>query len=286
MMIEKTVEDIRKFVRKARLAGKTIGLVPTMGALHEGHMSLIDAAVKVCDVVVVSIFVNPTQFGPNEDLSRYPRTPEKDIENCRKHGASAIFMPEVNEMYPAGGDLTQVSVKKLGDGLCGASRPGHFTGVCTVVSKLFNIVLPDKAFFGQKDYQQATIIRRMVADLNFPVEIIVCPIVREADGLAMSSRNVYLSPEHRRQALALSQSLKLAQEMIEKSHPSTADVIQAVRQHIGQAAPDGVIDYVQIVHPATLEPVKSTSVPVCIALAVKFGSTRLIDNIVVDSTRP
>ncbi|MFB3893645.1 MAG: pantoate--beta-alanine ligase [Phycisphaerae bacterium] len=327
----RTIRQVRSVTGAARKAGKTVGLVPTMGALHAGHASLIDAARKATGFVVVSIFVNPTQFGPNEDFSRYPRTPEKDLALCRKHGADAVFIPSVEEMYPAGagtrGPMTTVSIKELGDHLCGASRPGHFTGVCTVVSKLFNIVQPDRAFFGAKDYQQATIIRRMAADLDFPVEIVVCPTVREPDGLAMSSRNAYLSPEHRGQAPALHAALRLARDMIltpgqedwkkggreegrrggKRRGPASsflppslppvlpssvppgrvsgikaADVIAAISDHIRRHAPSGVIDYVEVVDARRLCPVENASRGVCIALAVKFGSTRLIDNIVVD----
>ncbi len=286
MEVIETIEEVRKAVRAARAAGKTVGFVPTMGALHAGHASLIDAARSACGFVVVSIFVNPTQFGPNEDFSRYPRTPEADQALCEAHGASAIFMPSAAEMYPAGAPLTEVHMNKLGDGLCGASRPGHFTGVCTVVAKLFNIVCPDKAFFGAKDFQQAAIIRRMAADLNFGLEVVVCPTVREADGLAMSSRNTYLSPEHRKQAVALSQALKAAKEMILAARPPASQVAAAVTGHIQRHAPDGVIDYVQVVEPRGLLAVEDTGGAVCIALAVKFGATRLIDNIVVDAATP
>ena len=175
MELAKTIQDVRRLVRHARMSGKSIGFVPTMGALHAGHFSLISAANDACDYVVVSIFVNPTQFGPNEDFKAYPRTLEQDLAGCAAHGAALVFAPEVEEMYPSGGGLTQVAVKNLPDTLCGRSRPGHFAGVCTVVAKLFNIVLPDKAFFGAKDFQQATIIRRMSADLDFPLEVVVCP---------------------------------------------------------------------------------------------------------------
>lgn len=282
MDVVKTIAEVRGQVAKAHKEGKVIGLVPTMGALHAGHASLIDAARGGCGFVVVSIFVNPMQFGPNEDLSRYPRTPQHDIDLCRSRGANVVFMPDAHEIYPAVGNLTQVSISRLGDRLCGASRPGHFTGVCTVVSKLFNIIQPDKAFFGAKDFQQAAVIRQMTADLNFPIEIVVCPIVRESDGLAMSSRNVYLSKEHRLQAVALSASLKMAAEMIRNSHPPSADVIEAIRRRIHSHAPDGTIDYVEVVDPFSLMPVEETNRCVCIALAVKFGSTRLIDNVVVE----
>jgi pantoate--beta-alanine ligase len=282
MEVVATIQDVRRLVSQARLAGGAIALVPTMGALHNGHASLIDAAGKDGSFVAVSIFINPTQFGPNEDLARYPRPIQQDIELCRRHGAGLVFMPAVEEMYPPGGNFTQVSINKLGDGLCGSSRPGHFTGVCTVVAKLMNIAQPDIAYFGAKDFQQAAIIRQMTADLNFPVKIVVCPTVREPDGLAMSSRNIYLSPDHRRQAIALSASLRLAGEMIRQSHPPATEIIQAIRRHIGQHAPDGVIDYVEVVDPLNLSVVSQTDRPVCIALAVKFGTTRLIDNVVVD----
>lgn len=316
MEVVHTIKDVRSRVAAARRVGKTLGLVPTMGALHEGHASLIDAARRDCSLVVVSVFVNPTQFGPNEDFSRYPRTLDADCALCEKHGASLVFAPAVEEMYPASNEgvlpadrgatnsaerqaappqqgvmradrmsapLTEVTVKGLGQYLCGASRPGHFTGVCAVVSKLFNIVQPDKAYFGAKDYQQATILRRMTRDLNFPVEIVVCPIVREADGLAMSSRNRYLSPEHRKQALALSGALQLARTMIEASQPPAGDVVRAMRAHIAAAAPDGVIDYIEVADPKRLCPVPKTRGKVLVALAVKIGATRLIDNMVVDS---
>jgi len=289
MNVAKTIEEIRRFVRRGRGAGKTIGLVPTMGALHEGHLSLIDAARKACDLAVVSIFVNPTQFGPAEDLSRYPRTPEADLALCRRRGVDAVFMPSVEEIYPrtdmaeAGQSLTEVSVSKLSQTLCGRSRPGHFTGVCTVVAKLFNIVQPDKAFFGAKDFQQAAIIRRLTADLNFPVEIVLCPTVREGDGLAMSSRNAHLTPSQRKGAPALYGALRLAEQMIRESRPPAEAVISAMRQYLATHAPEGIVDYIQIVDPDSLADVVSTISRVLVALAVKLGSTRLIDNMVVDA---
>jgi pantoate--beta-alanine ligase len=317
-------------VAEAQAAGKTICLVPTMGALHAGHASLIDAARKGVSCgpaalgwegkqqdttrngktqpgaavpqeatrklqdtaeggcatngfVVVSVFVNPTQFGPNEDLAKYPRTPEKDLELCRKHGADLVFMPSAEEMYGGGSPLTEITVKALSGQLCGRSRPVHFAGVCTVVAKLFNIVQPDRAFFGAKDFQQATIIRRMTADLNFPVEIVVCPTVREADGVAMSSRNAYLSDDHRRQAPALHQSLELGCDLILREHPPAGAVVAAMREHLARSAPDGVVDYLEIVDPQTLCGVEMTDNPVVIAMAVKLGATRLIDNIAVDA---
>lgn len=282
MEILNTIQQMREWVGRQKQAGRSVGLAPTMGALHEGHMSLIDAARAFCDAVVVSIFVNPIQFGPNEDLSKYPRTPQQDLDACKARSAAAVFMPTGDEMYPPDGRLTDVTVRRLGDTLCGANRPGHFTGVCTVVAKLFNIVQPDKAFFGAKDYQQATILRRMAADLDFPVEIVVCPIIREADGLAMSSRNVYLAPPQRRQATVLHKSLQLARQLITEKRPPASDVIAAMRQCIAAGAPGATVDYIHIVDPDDLTDVQTTDTPVCIALAVRIGTTRLIDNMVVD----
>lgn len=280
MIVVNTIVETRKVLAEARRAGKTIGLVPTMGALHAGHASLIDAAAKDCDVVVVSIFVNPTQFGPNEDYEKYPRAPKADAAMCKQHGAAMIFAPSPREMYgpEIRAGLTTVSVARLSETLCGRSRPGHFTGVCTVVAKLFNITQPDRAYFGAKDYQQVTILRRMTDDLNLPVEIVTCPIVREADGLAMSSRNVYLSAAERKQATALHAALQIARELVQKRHPPAKDVIQTIREKIIADAPLGEIDYVQLVDPDTLEDVTTTDRPVQAVLAVKFGGARLIDN--------
>ncbi|MDY6913965.1 MAG: pantoate--beta-alanine ligase [Planctomycetota bacterium] len=282
MKVVKTIEDARRAVREARAAGKRIGLVPTMGALHAGHLSLIDAAAADCDFVAVSIFVNPTQFGAGEDLAAYPRTPEADLAACRARGVELVFMPAAEAMYPDG-ELTTVSVRDLCRSLCGRSRPGHFDGVCTIVAKLFNIIQPQAAYFGAKDFQQAVVIRRMAADLNFPVEIVVCPTVREPDGLAMSSRNAYLSPAHRSQAVALYESLQLGAKMIRRSRPPAPQVVAAVREHIAAHAPDGEIDYIQIVDPETLKDVETPEGAALIALAVKFGDARLIDNMLVDA---
>jgi pantoate--beta-alanine ligase len=259
----------------------SVGFVPTMGGLHEGHLSLIDAAKAACDFVVVSIFVNPTQFAPGEDLDTYPRTPEADTDACKQRGVDLVFMPTVETMYP-GGAVATVSVGKLGEGLCGRTRPAHFAGVCTVVANLFNIVQPDKAFFGAKDFQQAVIVRRMASELNIPVEIVRCPIVREADGLAMSTRNAYLSADQREQAVALHGSLQLAQKLIRQSGPPAPDVAAEVREYLRQNAPDGEIDYVEIVEPQELTSVEIAAAPVLVAVAVKFGGTRLIDNVLVD----
>ena len=281
----KVVEDIdaaRRLVGRAKAAGKVVGFVPTLGGMHEGHFSLIRAANEACDFVVVSIFVNPTQFGPNEDLAGYPRTAEADLAACRKLAVDVVFMPSAETMYGSG-SLTEITVKQLGETLCGASRPWHFGGVCTVVAKLFNIVQPDKAFFGAKDFQQAAIIRRMARDLNFPIEIVVCPTVREPDGLATSTRNAYLTAEQRRQAAELYRSLRMAERMIARSRPPADEVLDAIRGHLSANAPDGLVDYVRIVDPATLRDVESTSGRVLVAAAVKLGRARLIDNIVVEA---
>ena len=281
MNVARTIPEIRRLVAEARLAGQSIGLVPTMGSLHEGHLSLIDAATAQCDVVVVSIFVNPLQFGPNEDLDGYPRTPEQDLAACKARGVAVVFMPAPEAMYD-GQCVTEIAVTALGRTMCGHGRPGHFEGVCTVVAKLFNIVGADRAYFGAKDYQQATILRRMVADLNVPLEMVVCPTVREPDGLAQSSRNAYLSPEQRRQAPALYESLQLAERIIRAEHPPAQEVIDATRWHLAHHAPAGVPEYINIVDPSELSDVENTDRPVVVALAVTFGRARLIDNILVD----
>ncbi len=284
MIVCKTIAEIRQAVATARKSGKTIGLVPTMGALHDGHLSLVRACRKQCGCVVVSIFVNPTQFGPNEDYARYPRREAADLAACKQAGVDAVFLPSVAEMYPDQ-PVTTVAVGRLGEVLCGRSRPGHFAGVATVVAKLFLIVAPDKACFGAKDFQQTVVVRRMLTDLNFPVDLVVCPTVREADGLAMSSRNSYLSAEQRRQAAALSQALALARDVILQKHPPAAEVLAAMREHLTRQAPDGQIDYAAIVDPAELTDAATTDRPVLVALAVKFGQTRLIDNILVPPER-
>jgi len=282
MKVCETIEGVRGGVAEARAAGRAVSLVPTMGGLHAGHMSLIDAAGADGGFVVVSIFVNPTQFGPSEDLAKYPRTPEADLAACESHGADLVFMPPARAMYGDGG-LTEVTVPALSATLCGRSRPGHFRGVCTVVAKLLNIVQPQRAYFGAKDYQQAVILGRMSADLNFPVEIKVCPTVREADGLAMSSRNAYLDADQRNQAVALIEALRLGAGLIRCSRPPAGEVIAAMRSHVALRAPDGEIEYVQVVDPQTLADVSSTSRPVVLALAVRIGRARLIDNMRVDA---
>ncbi len=271
-----TESELRAAVGEARRAGQRVGFVPTMGALHEGHASLIRTARRETDFVVVSIFVNPTQFGPNEDYQRYPRTPQADAEICQREGVDLLFAPTVEEMYPPG-FCTWVEVTGLQDVLCGRFRPGHFRGVATVVLKLFNLVQPDIAYFGQKDAQQARIIRQMVRDLNVPVEIRVCPIVREPDGLAMSSRNAYLSPEQRRQATVLYRALCAANELVKQGERDAGRVREHMLQVIA-TVPEAVLDYAEIVDPETLQPVQQIKATVLAALAVKIGPARLIDN--------
>ncbi len=279
-----TIAAVRERVAEARRAGRSIGLVPTMGALHEGHLSLVRAARARCDCVVVSIFVNPTQFVAGEDLAAYPRTLEADVAASGVAGADLVFAPPVEEIYQPDA-VTTVRVARLTEPLCGRHRPGHFDGVTTVVSKLFNIVQPDVAFFGQKDGQQAVIIRRMVSDLDIPVEIAVCPTIREPDGLAMSSRNTYLSTEQRTQAVSLYRSLQGARQAIADGQRDTAALTAQIRQTLNAAGPC-TIDYVEIVRPDSLEPVEIVTGPVMIAAAVRIGQARLIDNIVVDLGAP
>lgn len=270
---------MRSGSRMARLAGQRLGLVPTMGALHEGHLSLVRAACASSDVVAASIFVNPTQFGPNEDLAKYPRSFERDCEMLEREGVDFIFAPSVEEMYPAGA-VTWVTVDELSGKLDGHSRPGHFRGVATVVAKLFHVVEPDKAFFGQKDAAQVAIIRRMVRDLNLPVEIVVCPIVREPDGLAMSSRNAYLDPEQRRRALVLQRSLIRVQKMSEAGERDVARLIAAGRETFAQE--NSVrLDYLEILNPDTLDPVSDITQGALVAVAAYVGTTRLIDNVLL-----
>jgi pantoate--beta-alanine ligase len=271
--------EITALARQARQADKRIGFVPTMGALHAGHLSLVRAARSRCDIVVVSIFVNPTQFGPNEDFSKYPRTFEADCAQLEKEKADYIFCPSVEEMYPAGA-TTWVTVDGLSEKLDGRSRPGHFRGVSTVVSKLFNLVQPDMAFFGQKDAAQAAIIRKMVRDLNFDLEIVVCPTVREPDGLAMSSRNTYLDTQQRKSATVLYRALMRIQMMVDRGEASTQILIAAGKQVIAEE-PSVRLDYLEIVDPDTLDPVPEIGRSALIAVAAYLGSTRLIDNITV-----
>jgi len=274
---------MRAASRAARGAGRRLGFVPTMGALHEGHLSLVRAARGSCDVVAASIFVNPTQFGPTEDLAKYPRSFERDREMLEREGVKLLFAPSVEEMYPAGA-VTWVTVEELSNKLDGRSRPGHFRGVTTVVAKLFHVVEPDAAFFGQKDAAQVAIIRRMVRDLNLPVEIVVCPIVREADGLAMSSRNAYLDPQQREQALILHRSLMRVQQLSDAGERDAVTLAAAGREEFARES-SVRLDYFEVVSPETLEAVTDISNGALVAVAAYVGNTRLIDNVVLVAAR-
>lgn len=280
MIICKKISEVRDIVKEQRGQGRSIALVPTMGYLHEGHLTLVAEARKSGAFVVMSIFVNPLQFGPNEDFARYPRDLERDAKKAEGAGVDLIFNPEVEEMYPSK-NLTHVEVDELGDSLCGASRPGHFRGVTTVVSKLFHIVQPDRAYFGQKDYQQYLIICQMVKDLNFPIEVIGVPIVREEDGLALSSRNVYLSPEQRAEALVLQRSLREAENWLRQGERSALTIEERIKELIRNES-SGEIDYVEIRSAENLHRVEQIEGKIFIALAVRFGPTRLIDNKVLE----
>jgi len=281
MEAAKTIESIRSLVKAARSAGKKVGFVPTMGALHIGHISLMEASVKECDFVVVSIFVNPTQFGPGEDFEKYPRPLEADLKICEKTGVDVVFAPTPEQMYPAE-NITWVNVEKLTETLCGQSRPGHFRGVTTVCAKLFNIVAPDVAFFGQKDAQQAIVIKRMVADLNMPLEIVVCPTVREPNGLAVSSRNKYLVEQQKQDAAYIYKSLQKCQEMI-KAGTKDAKKIISEMQKVLNRVPSIEIEYVSIVDARTLQSIDRIAGKILAAVAVRIGPARLIDNILVDT---
>lgn len=278
MQICRTTNEVQEARRSLQRGGR-LGLVPTMGALHEGHLSLVRAARAQCAAVAATIFVNPTQFGPNEDFARYPRSFERDCELLAKEKVDLVFAPPVEEMYPPGA-LTWVTVDGMSDRLCGQSRPGHFRGVTTIVAKLFHVVEPDVAFFGQKDAAQVVIIRRMVRDLKLPVEIAVCPIVREADGLAMSSRNTYLSPEQRQDALVLLRSLSETQRVFDSGERRAEKLVQAARLVFSQT-PSVQLEYFEIVDPETLDPTEEISTPVLAAVAARVGSTRLIDNLIL-----
>ena len=282
MELVETIVQTQQLIRAVRSRGKSIGLVPTMGALHEGHRSLVRQARQQCDTVAVSIFVNPDQFGPSEDYKAYPRTLEADLAACREDGVDLVFHPGVEQMYPQQ-RLTTVRVERLTASLCGAFRPVHFDGVTTVVAKLFNIVQPDYAFFGEKDYQQLVVIRRMARDLDMPIEIIGCPTVREPDGLALSSRNVYLDPAQRQQAASLNRALRRGGEQIAAGTIDAAQLVAEMRAEIEEAGPCG-IEYIEIVDPQTLEPLAVVDRPGRICLAVRVGGCRLIDNWPVDGS--
>ena len=291
MEVINTIEKVRVIIAGAKSAGKSVGFVPTMGALHEGHFSLIRVAGQQCGFVVVSIFVNPTQFGPGEDIDKYPRPFDADIKACRDLGVDVVFAPTDQQMYPVRGktsngmypqkNLTWVNVEKLSEPLCGRSRPGHFRGVAAVCAKLFNIVQPDIAFFGQKDAQQAIIVQRMVADLNMPLKIVVCPTIREIDGLAMSSRNRYLTPKGRKDAVLLYAALQKAGVFIAAGQRKSSELISEMEK-ILKISRQIKIEYISIVDARTLNELDEVKGKVLIALAVKIGQARLIDNIVVD----
>ena len=280
MKVVKTVKEVRDIVSAWKKEGLTVGFVPTMGFLHEGHKSLIRKSASQNDRTVVSVFVNPIQFGPNEDLEAYPRDLNRDMKAVEESGGDLIFNPEPEEMYP--GHFTSfIDTTETTELLCGAVRPVHFRGVCTVVGKLFNIVTPDRAYFGQKDAQQLATVKRFVRDLNFPVEIAACPIVREADGLAKSSRNTYLNPEERKAALILSQSLKKGQEAIEQGERDSQKVIDIIRENL-QTEPLARIDYVEVVDFENIQRTPVIEGETLVAIAVYIGKTRLIDNFIVN----
>lgn len=280
MIIATTIAEVRAQVAQWKKEGLTVGLVPTMGYLHEGHASLVDKAVSMCDRVVASVFVNPTQFGPGEDLETYPRDFEHDCALLSEHGCHMVFHPEVDEMYDKDAATYVEILSDMPKQLCGKTRPIHFRGVCTVVSKLFHIVTPDKAFFGQKDAQQLAIIRRMVRDLSYGIEIVGCPIIREEDGLAKSSRNTYLNEEERKAALILSKSIFLGQKLIEEGETDAQKVVAAMIANI-ETEPLAKIDYVSAVDGITMMPITKLEGEVLVAMAVYIGKTRLIDNFMI-----
>lgn len=277
MKIFRTITEVKNYLRPLQKAGKSIGLSPTMGYLHQGHLSLVEASVKDNDISVISIFVNPTQFGANEDLDDYPRDEVRDFALAEKAGADVIFIPSVEEMYQNA--VTTVHVSELTKGLCAISRPTHFNGVTTVVTKLFNIVRPDRAYFGQKDAQQGIVITKMAKDLDMDVEVIICPIVREEDGLAMSSRNVYLTHSERPEATMLRKSLLSAKEKFEKGETNTQNLRNHIINMINQTS--GKVDYVEVVDVATLQPIEVIKKEALIAMAVQFTKSRLLDNIFI-----
>jgi len=274
-------QEFRARCRQFRRAGRSLGFVPTMGYLHEGHLSLVRRARAQNDVVAVSIFVNPTQFGPGEDFERYPRDTDRDRRLLEAEGADLLFLPDAGAMYPEG-FATRVEVEGLTRGLCGRNRPGHFTGVATVVTKLLNLAGADRAYFGQKDYQQTVVVRRLVRDLNLDTEVVVCPTVREPDGLAMSSRNAYLSPEDRRAATVLIEALRLAEKNLKRGERSAERLAWILRERIEAEPRVTGIDYLEIVDPENLRPVREIRGPVVLAGAIRLGAVRLIDNLLIE----
>ena len=275
-----TIADMKQWSRSRLDAGERIGFVPTMGYLHEGNLSLVDRARSETDALVASIFVNPTQFGPHEDLARYPRDPEADTRKLREAGVHVLFMPDAGEIYPPGFQ-TYVNVENVSGPLCGASRPRHFRGVATVVLKLFNIVQPTAAYFGMKDFQQLQVIKTMLRDLDLDVRVVACPTVRETDGLAMSSRNSYLSPEERKQALCLYHALREAEALFKRGEKAASRYVDVMNARIGRE-PDAVVDYVSLVDPETLHDLTTVEDSCLAALAVRIGRTRLIDNMLLE----
>ena len=281
MKIIKNIKDMQALSRRLKAGGKAIGFVPTMGALHEGHLSLVKRSQDENDVTVVSIFINPTQFGPDEDFQRYPRDMEGDSEKLSALDVGVLLMPESGEMYPEGYS-TSIDIGSIGRILCGGSRPGHFNGVATVVAKLFNIVVPDRAYFGQKDFQQTAVLKKLVEELDFDMDIVVCPIVRETDGLAMSSRNSYLNPEERKAAAVLFKTLKHGEKLILTENLDSADDVREAMEKLIRSEPLAGIDYIDIVNLKDLGSVQKITLPAAILLAVKIGNIRLIDNIIVN----
>ncbi|MEG6617211.1 pantoate--beta-alanine ligase [Peptococcaceae bacterium 1198_IL3148] len=282
MQVVKTIAEIQELVAAAKGQNKTVGLVPTMGYLHQGHLSLMQRAVAECDYVVTSIFVNPLQFGPTEDLASYPRDLEQDTKRAAEVGVDVVFAPTDDEMYPEGFDTVVMVGEALTNKLCGNKRPGHFTGVATVVTKLFNIVKPQRAYFGQKDAQQVAVIKRMVQDLNMGIEIVAVPIVREADGLAMSSRNTYLEPPQRQVATILHQSLQLAKQQVQAGERDVNTLTKLVADKIN-SEPCAQLDYVEIYAYPSLKEIDKIEGQVLLAVAAKFGKARLIDNIMLEA---
>ena len=283
-MVVNTIAELRRLLKKQRSENKSIGLVPTMGYLHDGHLSLIEQAKKENDIIIVSIFVNPTQFGPNEDFETYPRDMERDTQLAMKAGADIIFNPSVLEMYPDASSTWVITEGSITSILCGASRPVHFKGVTTVVNMLFNIVAPNRAYFGQKDAQQAAVLTKMVRDLHINVQLIICPIVREADGLALSSRNTYLNKEEREQATILSKSLQLALDEFNKGERATDKLVKLVKDNI-MSMPLANIEYVNIYAYPSLSEINKIEETSIVAVAARFGKTRLIDNIILEKRK-
>ncbi len=279
MQITKTIKDMQALSRKLRVEKKTIGFVATMGALHEGHLSLVKRSVDESDITVASIFVNPTQFAPNEDFKQYPRDMEGGLKKLSVMKADAVFIPDEKEMYPEGYS-TNIDVGKTGKILCGISRPGHFNGVATVAAKFFNIVMPDRAYFGQKDFQQTVVIKKLARGLNFDIDIIVCPTVREPDGLAMSSRNGYLNKEERKAALVLYRALKHGEALIGKGIHDLSHIKKEMEARI-KSEPLAKIEYIEVVDSQSLEKIKTVKTPSAICIAVKIGKTGLIDNLII-----